>query len=95
MQIVSRRKATRLKEGYPVPTVKHTENHWNSLRNYFNHLDEVIAELKPIAKRLAKKNTIIVMTCNMGQRELLINFVCNARLKNLDISNILVFPINE
>lgn len=55
----------------------------------------MIAELKPIAKRLAKKNTIIVMTCNMGQRELLINFVCNARLKNLDISNILVFPTDE
>jgi len=77
---------------FKVPEANHIEKHQEALRNYFNHLDEVIAELKPIAESVVKKNTIIVMTCNMGQSELLMNFVCNARSKNLDISNILVFP---
>jgi len=80
---------------FKVPENDSIEKHWKALRNYFTHLDEVVAELKLIAERVAKKNTIIVMTCNMGQSELLMNFVCNARAKSLDISNILVFPTDE
>ena len=38
---------------------------------------------------------IIVMTCNMGQSELLMNFVCNAKAKGLDVSNVLVFPTDQ
>ena len=41
------------------------------------------------------KNTIIVMTCNMGQSELLVNFVCNAHSKGYDLSNVLVFPTDQ
>ena len=80
---------------FKVPKEKDMKKHWDALRNYFNHLDDVISELKPIAEGVAKKNTIIVMTCNMGQSELLMNFVCNARAKSLDISNVLVFPTDE
>ncbi len=66
--------------------------HWETLRTYFNTIDDVLKELKPVAESVAKDNTIILMTCNMGQSELLINFVCNARAKGLDAENILVFP---
>ena len=37
------------------------------------------------------KNTVTVMVSNFGQSELLINFVCAAKSRNLDISSIIVF----
>ena len=36
-------------------------------------------------------STVIVMVCNYGQSELLMNFVCTARSQHIDLSNILVF----
>jgi len=95
LQAVSRGQNDKGSTPFKVPETDDIKNHWEALRKYFNHLDEVVAELKPIAESVAKKNTIIVMTCNMGQSELLMNFVCNARAKSLDISNILVFPTDE
>jgi len=68
------------------------KKHWEMLRRYLNSFDEVVAELKPIAQSVAIKNTIVVMTCNMGQSELLMNFICNARGRGLDTSNVLIFP---
>ena len=65
------------------------------LQNYFDSFEEKIGELKVVAEKVAVKNTIIVMTCNMGQSELLMNFVCNAKAKGLDISNILLFPTDQ
>ena len=35
---------------------------------------------------------MVVMTVNIGQSELLANFVCAARSRGLDISNVVVFP---
>jgi len=95
LQAVSRGIRDNGGSAFKLPEVHDIEEHQKSLQTYFNHLDEVIAELKPIAERVAKKNTIIVMTCNSGQSELLMNFVCNARSKSLDVSNILVFPTDE
>ena len=66
--------------------------HWDMLKSYFDNLDDVLKRLKPIAESIAVDNTIIVMTCNMGQSELLVNFVCNARANGLSIKNVLVFP---
>ena len=74
------------------PADHHIAKHWEMLKNYFNNLDDVMKRLKPIAESIAVDNTIIVMTCNMGQSELLINFVCNARAKGIPIENVLVFP---
>lgn len=65
------------------------------LQKYFANFEGVIGELKPIAEKVAVKNTIIVMTCNFGQSELLMNFVCNAKAKGMDISNVLVFPTDQ
>ena len=55
----------------------------------------MLEDLKGVAKRVARDNTIIVLTCNMGQSELLMNFVCNAKAKGLDVGNVLVFPTDE
>jgi len=83
------------KEGgtpFKVPSESDIKNHWAALHKYFDNLDKTLAELGPIAERVAKDNVIIIMTCNMGQSELLMNFVCNTRSRGLDISNVLVFP---
>ena len=76
---------------FKVPREHHIEQHWDMLKRYFTNVDNVLRELKPIAESVAVNNTIIVMTCNHGQSELLINFVCNARAKGFSIDNILLF----
>ncbi|CAB9514754.1 Nucleotide-diphospho-sugar transferase [Seminavis robusta] len=73
------------------PTKVQTLQYWNTLKVYLDTLESVLNELKPIAERVAKQNTIIVMVCNHGQSELLMNFVCAAKSRNLDISTVLVF----
>jgi hypothetical protein len=65
------------------------------LKTHFSSIDDILVELKLIAESVAVNNTIIVMTCNRGQSELLMNFVCNARAKGLPIDNVLVFPTDE
>lgn len=65
---------------------------WDKLLvEYLNHLDTVLEQLKPIAAKAAKNNTIVVMVCNLGQSELLMNFACAARSRGLDLSQVLVF----
>ena len=34
----------------------------------------------------------MVLTCNHGQSELLMNFVCSAHARGFDLKNVLVFP---
>jgi hypothetical protein len=49
------------------------------LETYFDRLEDTIATLTPIAKSCAgDDNTVIVMVCNTGQSDLLINFFCSA-----------------
>jgi hypothetical protein len=72
----------------PADTLKY----WEILRRYLSTFEQVVEkQLAPIAKRVATSNTIIVMVCNFGQSELLLNFVCSARSRGLDLSHILLF----
>ena len=80
---------------FKVPAVKDIEQHWSMLKTYLSSVDDVLNELGPIAEKVATKNTIIVMTCNHGQSELLMNFVCNAKAKGFSTDNILLFPTDE
>jgi hypothetical protein len=68
--------------------------HFDALRTFVENVDTVQSELKElITKRNAvRDNTVVVMTVNVGQSELLANFVCAARSRGLDISNVVVFP---
>jgi hypothetical protein len=79
----------------PPDLVDHTRKHWIWLKNFFATVDVVSAELKPILSKIAIKNTVIVMVCNFGLSELLVNFVCAARRRNLDTSHILVFATDQ
>ena len=69
--------------------------HWDRLLPFFQNLDSVLEELDPILNRIARNNAVVVLTCNMGQSELLINFVCSARRRGFDLGHILVFPSDE
>jgi hypothetical protein len=79
----------------------YTKPFWKALRKYLESLDDVLQRLKPVAESVAKRNdhdgteTVIVMICNFGQSELLLNFVCAARSRGLDTSNILVFATDQ
>jgi len=63
---------------FRTPQADKIQQHWKILKQYLNTVEDVLEDLKDVAKRVAIDNTIIVLTCNMGQSELLMNFVCNA-----------------
>eukprot|EP00579_Thalassiosira_antarctica_P006665 CAMPEP_0201880180 /NCGR_PEP_ID=MMETSP0902-20130614/10855_1 /ASSEMBLY_ACC=CAM_ASM_000551 /TAXON_ID=420261 /ORGANISM="Thalassiosira antarctica, Strain CCMP982" /LENGTH=607 /DNA_ID=CAMNT_0048408159 /DNA_START=243 /DNA_END=2066 /DNA_ORIENTATION=+ len=69
------------------------------LETYFDRLGDTIAALKPMAEACAgSDNTVIVMVCNTGQSDLLINFICSAQARGFgDIvkEKVLVFATDE
>jgi hypothetical protein len=74
----------------PEPT--DTRLFWKMLAPYIDSIDEVLDKLKPLVEKVATADKqLIVMVCNMGQSELLMNFVCAAKKRGLDYSHVLVF----
>lgn len=69
------------------------------LETYFSRLEDTLASLKPMANACAgNDNTVIVMVCNTGQSDLLINFVCSAIARGFgDIvkEKVLLFATDE
>lgn len=82
-------------DSFQPPSKSNIEEHWKDLLRYVNSIDSVIHELKPIARGMKRKNTVITMVCNKGQATLMMNFVCSAKAKGFDISNVLVFATDE
>lgn len=76
--------------GYTPPSIR-TRRHWRFLQTYFDSIDSVLRELRPLAQKASRNNTLVVMFSNFGQSELIINFRCSARARNLDLSTVLVF----
>jgi Nucleotide-diphospho-sugar transferase len=68
---------------------------WAIISKYRANLDDLLADLKPILERIAINNTVVVMVANFGHAELLMNFVCVARTRSLNISNVLVVTTDE
>lgn len=79
-------------EEFEFPDPTHLLLHRDILLNYLTNLDTIQGELARELYNIAKDNTVIVVTVNKGQSELLVNFVCSARSRGLDISNLIVFP---
>ncbi|CAB9500246.1 Nucleotide-diphospho-sugar transferase [Seminavis robusta] len=82
-------------EQFLPPKASDTQKNWDMLRTYLASIDDVLKELRPIVDKISIKNTVVVMVCNHGQSELLLNFACSAKSKNLDISNVLVFATDQ
>ncbi len=74
------------------PNKDSTQAFWKILTNYLNSISRALDELGPIAKSVASNNshnTIIVMVCNYGHSEMLMNFICNAHAKGEETKNAL------
>lgn len=71
--------------------------HFEALRIFLENVDSVLEDLKQLLKErnVVRNNTVVVLTVNAGQSELLSNFICSAKSKGFDIGNILVFPTDE
>lgn len=68
--------------------------HFDALRTFLENVDTVLKDLKNLLddRKVVKNNTVVVLTVNKGQSELLSNFICSARSRGFDVGNILVFP---
>ena len=95
LRMVSRGHTDKGRDNFAPPYLENTRQHWTMLSRYFDTVDEVLAELKPKLESIAVDNTVIVMVCNFGQSELLMNFVCAANRNNLDLGNIIVFTTDQ
>ena len=75
------------------PKQSDTLLYWTTtLPTYLSTFETVLQELKPLLERVAVNNAVTVLVCNLGQSELLLNFVCSARQhRKLDLSHLLVF----
>jgi hypothetical protein len=79
-----------------VPEEAAMQKGWKFLARYMKNFVQTIKQLETILQPVASaKNSVIVMVANLGQSDLLVNFVCNAKSKNLDISNIIVFVTDK
>ncbi len=90
LQVVARTVDERGRNDFPIPRQWNIEKHQRMLQVFMSSEEQMKEELKSILERIAIQNTIIVMTTNAGQVDLLANFVCAARAKDMDISNLLV-----
>ena len=78
-----------------IPGLQTSKAYWSSLQKYLGQLDAMLDKLRPIAKKVAVKRSIVVQVVNFGQSELLLNFICSAKLRGLDLSAILVFATDQ
>lgn len=94
---VSRGYASRGKANFYAPPFDggYVKRHWSMLKTFLQNVDSVMDDLRPILTKVARDNTVVVLTCNMGQSSLLVNFACSARRKGFDLGNILVFPSDK
>jgi hypothetical protein len=95
LRLVNRGAQSSGRKSTKPPTEEATASYWKTLQTYLGSLDSVLKKLAPIAKSVAVNNTIVVLVCNFGQSELLMNFICHARSRGLDLSSILVFATDE
>ena len=77
------------------PDKEVTLKYWDILSLYLSRLPSKLDLLRPIAQQVAKENTVIVLVCNHGQSELLMNFICAARARGFDLSAVLLFATDE
>lgn len=92
LQLVSRGMQSNGKNQFDPPTKKDRTANRDILSRYFEAFPDAMKELKPLVEGVATPHkTVTVMVSNFGQSELLVNFVCSAKSRQLDISSVLVF----
>ena len=74
------------------PNEMHVREHRERLLTYLAEADGIKMRLRRTLEGMERGSTVVVLTCNLGQSELLLNFVCSARARGLDLRNVIVFP---
>jgi Nucleotide-diphospho-sugar transferase len=96
LRVVSRNHLlTGLKHQFVPPSSEKTKEAWDLISQFQDSLDDVLTDLRPILQRIAIQNTVVVMVANFGHAELLMNFVCAARARSIEISNVVVFTTDQ
>jgi hypothetical protein len=102
LRYVNRHMALNGEKSVSAPKQEVSKKFWKMLAPYLNSLEGVLEELSPIAKDVASNNAhnaIVVMVCNRGHSEMLMNFVCNAHAKGKDteeaLKSILIFATDN
>ena len=102
LRIVSRHDTLSGKTKPRIPIAYQNKKYWLMLLDYLSKLSATLERLKPLAETVVtssnnfhRSKTIVVMVCNFGQSELFMNFVCSARARNIDVSNILLFATDQ
>jgi len=79
------------RQQFPPPKQRHVNDHQEKLLIYLTEADNIKSRLKQVLEKMGSKS-VVVLTCNYGQSELLMNFACSARARGFDLSSVLVFP---
>ena len=95
LKLTSRGWTVHGRQDMPAPKTREANEHQVRLRTYLNEIDGIRLRLKQTLEKIKNTKTIVIMTCNFGQSELLMNFVCSARARGFDLHNLLVFPTDE
>jgi Nucleotide-diphospho-sugar transferase len=102
LRLVSRHDTLSGKSKPRIPMAFQANKYYPLLLDYLTKLSSTLGVLKPIVGRVAtssnnhhRSKTVVVMVCNHGQSELFMNFVCSARARKIDLSNVLLFATDE
>lgn len=83
------------KNQFYAPLKRAYDAHERTLEIFLASWKDVKSELAVITKKLNKKKPVITLVCNLGQSALLSNFICAARSKGFDLSNVIVFATDK
>jgi Nucleotide-diphospho-sugar transferase len=98
LRLVSRKDTLSGKSTAQIPMAYQSKKYWPMLIDYLEKLPSTLERLKPIAEHVATASqgkAIVVMVCNFGQSELLLNFICSATARGLDLSSVLLFATDN
>lgn len=102
LRLVNRGYQSNGRKSLATPYLETTRTYWQTLLvPYLQNLSTVLEKLQPILqsaasynnkkKKSSSSNSLIVMVCNHGQSELLLNFLCAAQSRQLDVSRVVIF----
>lgn len=80
---------------FETPSQRATKVHQQHLQTYLENASSALERLRPLLKKVAIDNTIVVIIGNRGHTDLLANFVCANRARGLSLEGIVVFCTDQ
>jgi len=91
LKMTSRGRNRNGRQEFVPPVERHVKDHQEKLSTYLVEAEGIKLRLKRMLETMDQR-TVVVLTCNRGQSELLMNFACSARARGFDLNNVLVYP---